>query len=76
MFRLSVDRYGVGVVCHPISDACRLIQCGSALVEVTDLEARACFDRPASGSSCPSSSWMRVVLPTPLGPMIPTLSPR
>ena len=32
MFRLSVDGYGVGVVCHSISDACRLIQCASALV--------------------------------------------
>ena len=44
MFRLSVDGYGVGVVCHPISDARRFIQRGAALVEVADLKARARFN--------------------------------
>ena len=73
---LAVDRDRV-VLADVLLDGLLLVERGLQLVEVGDLQVGAVADRPlARASSSPSRRRSRVVLPEPLGPMIPTLSPR
>ena len=76
MPRSAVKQDGVIPIADIFGHRFVFIELGAELVEVSRLEIDAVPRTPLAGDNSPRSTRSKVVLPEPLGPMIPILSPR
>ena len=76
MFARAVDFDPPAAWADEVGQSCVEVEVVSHLIEVGHVLLAPCFTEPLSGANSPRIIFSRVVLPAPLGPIRPTLSPR